>query len=76
MNKARRKALKVILESVQDLRDQLELLHDEEEEYRESIPENLQSSEKYEKADAAVYALSEAVESLENAAAEIESAME
>lgn len=41
MNKMRRKALQEILDKAQELQSMLETLRDEEEEYRDNIPENL-----------------------------------
>lgn len=52
------------------------MLHDEEEEYKDNMPENLQSSERYEKAEAAVDALGSAVSSLEEVLDYIEEAQE
>ena len=76
MNKARRDALQKISDKIEDLKGQLESLTYEEAEYRDNIPENLQGTEKYEKADTAVSALEEAMENLESAVENIESAME
>ena len=61
---------------ISEAKDRLEMLHDEEEEYMENIPENLQSSERYEKAEAAVSALESAISSLEEALDYIEEAKE
>lgn len=67
MNKERRKRIDKAIEEVNQLQEVLEELHqivevirDEEQEYLENIPENLQGSERYETAE-------NAVESLENA---------
>ena len=48
----------------------------EEEEYRDNIPENMQESERYEKADEACDNLSEAVDNLEEVISSIEAAIE
>lgn len=74
MNDARRKSLRNIIEKLDDLMSDLECLKEEEEEYRDNIPENLQSSEKYEKADDAVSNLEEACDSLQSAIDYIEEA--
>ena len=76
MNKVRRKELQELYDIISEAKDRLEMLHDEEEEYMENIPENLQSSERYEKAEAAVDALDTAVSSLEEALDCIEEAQE
>ncbi|MBR2453373.1 MAG: hypothetical protein IKB35_00050 [Clostridia bacterium] len=76
MNKVRRKELQELYDIISEAKDRLEMLHDEEEEYMENIPENLQSSERYEKAEAAVSALESAISSLEEALDYIEEAKE
>ena len=64
MNKQRRKALNEIYDKLTELRELLEEVKDEEEEYLDNVPENLQSSERYEMAqeafdnmDSAVYSI-------------------
>ena len=42
MNKVRRSKLEKIAEAITDLKEQLETLQEEEEEYRDNMPENLQ----------------------------------
>lgn len=75
MNKGRRKELQELYDIISEAKDRLEMLHDEEE-YKDNMPENLQSSEHYEKAEAAVDALDSAVSSLEEALDYIEEAQE
>ena len=60
MNKIRRKNLQSIIDQLEELKGSLEDLQAEEEEYRDNIPENMQESERYEKADEACGNLSEA----------------
>ena len=48
----------------------------DEEEYRDNIPENLQSSERYEQAEAACDAMQEALDQIEEAISNIENAQE
>lgn len=67
MNKARRKVLQEIYNIISDAKDDLEVVFDEEEEYKENIPENLQNSERYEKAEEATDNISLALSSLEEA---------
>jgi hypothetical protein len=76
MNKVRRKALREIAEQIGTLRDELETLHDEEDEYRENIPESLQGGEKYELSESASDSMNEALDSLDEAISNIESAAE
>ena len=54
---------------------EVESLQEEEEEYRDNIPENMQGGERYEQAEAACDALSEAVDSISPAIDSINEAM-
>ena len=76
MNKARRKALDEVISKIEEAKELLENLQAEEEEYRDNMPENLQGSERYEAADAAVDNRSSAVDALDEAISSIESAQE
>ena len=68
MNRERRKVLQAIVDQLETLQMQLEEIQTEEEEYRDNIPENFQSGERYERTDA--------VSSLEDATSSIEEAIE
>lgn len=76
MNKARRKALDEVISKIEEAKELLENLQAEEEEYRDNMPENLQGSERYEAADAAVDNMSSAVDALDEAISSIESTQE
>ena len=76
MNKARRKARDEVISKIEEAKELLENLQAEEEEYRDNMPENLQGSERYEAADAAVDNMSSAVDALDEAISSIESAQE
>ncbi len=65
MNNKRRKELDEIYDSIEDIKYKLESILADEENYRDSIPENLQGSERYETADEACDALSNAVDSVD-----------
>ena len=54
---------------------ELECLKEEEEEYRDNMPENLQGSERYERADEACDSLDSAYSSLEEAIEYIDEAI-
>lgn len=60
MNKERRKRLKKIHEMLSEVCSELESVKDEEEENFENIPENLQNSERYDKAAHTVELLEDA----------------
>lgn len=74
MNRIRRKALNDIKDQIEMLRCSLEQLAEEEEEYRDNMPENLQGSERYEKADEACDSLNSALDSLDEAVEYIDEA--
>lgn len=76
MNKERRKSLREIQSKLESLGQDLEALKDEEEEYRDNMPENLQESERYQRADEVCDLLQEALESMDNAYQQIEEAVE
>jgi len=76
MNKPRRKALQEIIDQLEELKGSVADIQSEEEEYRDNMPENLQSSERYEKAEEACDSLSDAISSLEDAIGNIGEAIE
>lgn len=76
MNKIRRKNLQSIIDQLEELKSSLEGLQAEEEEYRDNIPENMQGSERCEKADEASGNLSGAVDNLEEVISGIKAAIE
>lgn len=76
MNKIRRKNLQAIIDRLEDIKAGLEEITYEEEEYRDNIPENLQSSEKYERADEACDNLNDAADTLNEVIDSITTAME
>ena len=75
MNKQRRKAIESATGKIRDLLAELETLRDEEE-YRDNIPENLQGSERYEKADECVDELTEAIDTIESSLDDIDNIIE
>jgi len=76
MNKLRRKALDALIERIDDIYSELEALADEERDYRDNMPENLQNSERYEAADNAVSSLEDALDNLDSAKSSIEEAID
>ena len=64
MNSQRRKELRTILDSLTTAARDLEGIRDDEEVYRDNIPENLRESRNYEKADDAACALDDACNAL------------
>ena len=66
MNDQRRKDIAAIVQILDSAKDELQNVLDEETEARDSIPENLQTSERYYVAEEAVTALEEAVDNIED----------
>lgn len=67
MNRIRRKALAEIQAKIEELQNDLQVLLEEEEEYRDNMPENLQGSERYEKTDTACDNIGSALDGLQEA---------
>lgn len=76
MNNQRRNVLEDVYIKLVILHDTLEEIKDEEECCRDNMPENLQDSERYKKADKTVSVLEDAISSLEEALDYIETAKE
>ena len=67
MNNPRRKELQKLITKLEKIQEAVEYIQADEEEYRDNIPENLQGSQRYELADAAVDNLDSAYNALEEA---------
>ena len=76
MNKSRRKQLENLSGRISEIKDELESILNDEEEYRDNMPENLQSSERYETSDNACSEMQDALCSLEEAVSSIDAAQE
>ena len=81
MNNQRRKAIQEVMEqlstpldAITDLKEQLEAIMDEEQEYYDNMPESLQGSEKGDMAQEAIDQISEAVFTLDEICSSIEEA--
>lgn len=61
MNAQRRKAINLVMNSIMDFRADIETIRDEEQEYFDNMPDNIQMSEKGEKAEEVVSNLDEAM---------------
>jgi hypothetical protein len=76
MNNIRRKSIATIQAKLVELREELENIQNEEQEYHDNMPEGIQGSEKGEKADAAVNVLGDAISALEEISEYLDSAQE
>lgn len=74
MNNNRRKRLAAILESVEDLKAQLEEIRDEEQDAFENMPYNLQESERGQQMEEAISRMEDAISDFDEAASGIEEA--
>lgn len=72
MNKVRRARVDEVIEKLQELQSEVENIMDEETEYRDNIPENMQQSERYETADQNCDGLQSAYDSIEEAIDQLE----
>lgn len=63
MNNNRRKEIRNVIEQLEGLQCQIENIRDDEQDYIDNIPENLQESERHETAKTAVENLDLAIES-------------
>lgn len=76
MNNTRRKQIRKIKDQISDLLEVLREIQEEEEEARDSMPESLWGSERYEKADSACDCLAEAADGMEEVLEKLEEAIE
>lgn len=65
MNKARRAQIQRVSDSISNIIAEIETIRDEEDEARESMPENLVGSERYETSEVASDTLQDAIDLLE-----------
>ena len=71
MNKARRKEIDSVIATLEEAKERLESIRDDEQEYYDTMPENFQYGEKGEAAEEAVsnpdYAIDQIDEAIDNA---------
>lgn len=72
MNKERRKRVNEAIQRIEEAKSEIEDILDEETEYRDNIPENMQQSERYENADNNCYNLQSAIDSIEEVVSSLE----
>ena len=75
MNKARRAKLNAVINALTELKDDLEIIHDEEDEAMENMPESLQESDRYYAMEEACDNMSDAMDALDEAIESLECAM-
>ena len=67
MNKARRTRIDELSVKLEDIKAEIEMLHDEEQESFDNLPEGIQESERGELMESAVASLAEASSAIEEA---------
>lgn len=72
MNKVRRQQLRKWLEDMENIKSELETICSDEQDYFDSMPENLQGSQRGMDAEEAIEQMEEAVSSIEEAISVIE----
>lgn len=76
MNNARCKKLRALADRLGEIMYDLEMFKDEEENYIDNMPDNLQGSERYERAEDALNSLDTAYDNLDEVINSIEEACE
>ena len=76
MNNQRRKEIKKIIDRLDIIKNEVEQICNDEEDYHDNIPENLQDSDRAMSSEEVIDNLNEVLENIENAIDNLESAME
>lgn len=76
MNKARRKSIQQIIDTLTDLKENVDLVREEEQEAYDNLPESLQESERGEAMSSAIYNLEDAMENIDLVTDSLEEAMQ
>lgn len=76
MNNTRRKAIQAIMNKLEEIMEEIECIKDEEQEAFDNLPESIQTSERGEAMESAVYNLDEAWENAQLVLDALESAKE
>lgn len=74
MNKNRRKEIREIINELEELKEKIEMVLAEEQDYYDNMPENLQGSERGEIAESAIFELEESLDNIDNAIENLECA--
>lgn len=76
MNATRRKQIAKVQKRLQEIKSELETIQQDEQNYADNIPENMNGNKKHEKAEGSAQYLQEAVDSLDEIDAALASAVE
>lgn len=75
MNKDRRARIQALINKLEDIREDIDFIKDEEQEYYDNMPENFQMGEKGDKAQEAIDNLDYAYSSIEEVVEYLEEAL-
>ena len=75
MNKDRRARIQALINKLEDIREDIDFIKDEEQEYYDNMPENFQMGEKGDKAQEAIDNLNYAYSSIEEVVEYLEEAL-
>ena len=76
MNKSRRKQIESVIGKLEEIKSEIDMIREEEQDCLWNMPENLQGSERYERAEEAVSDMDSAMDDLEEVIELLEGAME
>jgi flagellar biosynthesis chaperone FliJ len=76
MKKQRRKEIQRVIDAITPLRDDIETLKGQEEDYYDNMPENMQLGEKGDKVQDAINNFEQALDSADNVIASLETVLE
>jgi uncharacterized coiled-coil DUF342 family protein len=76
MNKDRRARIQALINKLEDIKEDIDFIKDEEQEYYDNMPENFQMGEKGDKAQEAIDNLDYAYSSIEEVVEYLEEALE
>lgn len=76
MNKTRRKSIQHIADQLTTLKEDIDILREEEQEAYDNLPESLQESERGEAMSSAIYNLEDAMEDIDLAIEALEESMQ
>lgn len=75
MNADRRKRIEAIIVQLNDIKADIEAIQQEEHDYAENMPENMQGSDRHSKAEEAADSLEEAADNVDEIVSNLESAI-
>lgn len=75
MNNSRRKEIRRVIGKIEEAKESISYICDEEQEYLDNMPESLQYSDRAEAASEAIYSIESALDNLDDAICSLEDAI-